>query len=84
MPRENTIDHMIERNKPVTGNAMPAMFWDPNNAHIKAMIHPEAKKISIRLLSNSFNKPSPRKQPTVINPQKYEIAIAPPVAGSTP
>ena len=84
IPKEKIIDHMIERNRPVTGKATAAIICDPNNAHTKEIRHPDANTIRIRLLSKSFNSPSPKKHPTVINPQKYEIAVAPPVAGSTP
>ncbi len=75
--REIIIDHIIDIKKPINGNENRETFNGPKSDIKREMIEADVKKINIFLLSIFFNKKSPEKVPSVINPQKYEIILAP-------
>ena len=75
--REIIIDHIVDIKNPINGNEIRETFNDPKTANKREMMEADVKKINIFLLSIFFNKKSPDKVPSVINPQKYEIILAP-------
>ena len=75
--REIIIDHIVDIKKPINGNENRETFNGPKSDIKREMIEADVKKINIFLLSIFFNKKSPEKVPSVINPQKYEIILAP-------
>src|SRR5688572_4398494 len=81
IPRENTTDHMMDRKNPAAGNAIVEMVTLPNNASVSVTMADTAKTTNTDRLSNNFMRKRPKKHPSVIRPQKYDIAVAPSVAG---
>ena len=80
---EMVMDHMTDAKNPVAGKAISATSVGPNSATEREINAQLVKNTSTCLLSNNFSSTRPRRQPTVIIPQKYEMTEAPCVAGST-
>ena len=60
----------FEMQKPIAGNAHTATFAEPNNAIKSKLMESSPDICRRRLLSISFSKNIPNRQPTVIEPQK--------------
>jgi hypothetical protein len=70
---------MTEAKNPTKGNAIKATLPDPKRPKVSDTIAELEKMIKTFLLSKIFKSNNPRRQPIVINPQKFDTTLAPKV-----